>query len=361
MSTTRPDTETLLAALDRLVDETLWPAAIDVDAMTTIPDRHYEELAALGLHGMLIPERRGGLGLDPPAARRVLRTLGRGCGATAFAFAQHHGVASALARTTNAALADRWIEPLRNGTLAGTAFAHVRRAGPSAVRAEPDGGGFRLWGEAPWATSWGTAEIFSVAALDPDGRIVWVVVPGCASEHLTPSAPLPLMVFGATATVRLRFEGLAVGAAAVLSVDESGPWRRSDRRGAARPNALCLGVGDRALTLLAEAAPEAAEAWAGPWQQLTAECEAAAAAVDAGSDEVEAIAAVRARSVLAVQQLTTALLAAVGGRGAELTHPAQLLARQALFYVIQAQNAEGRAATLDATNPTRSSATTPQS
>ncbi|MEL7207598.1 MAG: acyl-CoA dehydrogenase family protein, partial [Actinomycetota bacterium] len=306
-----------LDALDRLVDDELWPAAIAVDAMPTIPAHHYEALAALGLHGMLVPRRLGGLGLDPRTARRTLRTLGRGCGATAFAFAQHHGVAAALSRTDNQALAERWLPSLLSGTLAGTAFAHVRRAGPSAVRAEPDGDGFRLYGEAPWATSWGSARIFSVAALDPDGRIVWVVVPGDAADGLTPSAPLDLMVFGATATVRLRFDGYRVGAADVVSVEEAEPWRRADRRGAVRPNPLCLGVGDRALRLLADSAPEAAEAWIEPWARLGAEADAAAAAVDDGSDEVDAIAAVRARSVLTVQRLTTALLAAVGGRGAE--------------------------------------------
>ncbi len=354
----------LLAGLDRVVDEVLWPAALTVDGLDAIPDAHYEALADLGLFGLAVPRARGGLGLDGPTTRRVLRTLGRGCGATAFAFAQHHGAAAAVAHSANPVPAAVWLDRLLTGTLAGTAFAHVRRAGSAAVRATPSGGGWRLDGEAPWATSWGRAEVFTVAATGPDDEIVWVLVPGTDGDGMSPSGSLALMVFDATATVRLRFEGLDVGPDDVLSVEEAGPWRRSDRLGAARPNPLCLGVGDRALALLADVDPALAAAHRRAWVDAADQAEAACALADArrsalargaepGSDDdvLHHLATCRARSILEVQRLTTALLAAVGGRGAELTHGAQLLARQALFYVIQAQNADGRAATLAALTP----------
>ncbi|MEM8923986.1 MAG: acyl-CoA dehydrogenase family protein [Actinomycetota bacterium] len=333
-------------------DDELWPLALDVDGLERIPTAHYERLAELGLFALSVPTDLGGLGLDPPTTRDLMRTLGRGCGATAFAFAQHLGVAAAVARTDNTALSDEWLPRLRAGTLGGTAFAHVRRRGAPVVRAEPGSDdGWRLHGTAPWATSWGTAAVFSVAAVAPDGRIVWVLVTGEEQPGMRPE-PLPLMVFGATATVRLRFDDLVVPPERVLRVDEAEPWRRADRRGAARPNPLCLAVGDRALRLLRRAAPEIATEQAEVWDAVGERSALAAALVDTGADlddeAIATVAAARAESILAVQQMTTALLAAVGGRGAERSHPAQLLARQSLFYVIQAQNADGRAATLAA-------------
>ncbi|MEM9747297.1 MAG: acyl-CoA dehydrogenase, partial [Actinomycetota bacterium] len=57
----------------------------------------------------------------------------------------------------------------------------------------------------------------------------------------------------------------------------------------------------------------------------------------------------RARCLDVARRSTTALLAAVGGGGMSLTHPAQRLARETEFYVIQGQSADGRAATLRAT------------
>jgi len=129
-----------------------------------------------------------------------MRVLGSGCGATAFAFAQHHDVASGVARSENGDLRERWVPSLRTDMLAGVAFAHVRRPGTSAV----------------------------------------------------------------------------------------------DRQGG----------------------------------------------------EVGDVAAARAEVILAVQRLTTVLLATVSGRGTVLDHPAQRLARGALFYVVQAQSADGKAATI---------------
>lgn len=343
--------EPLLAELDAVVEEVLWPAAEEVDRAVELPDRHFEALARLGLFAMALPADLGGLGLAPPLARRVLRVVGSGCGATGFAFAQHHGVIAALARTDNAGLRDRWLARLGGGTLAGIAYAHVRRSGSPAVAATRVDGGWRIDGEAPWATSWGRAEVFLVAANAPGDQLVWFLVPGRPGAGLIPSAPLGLMVFGATTTVRLRFDRYVAADGDVVQVNDRAAWAPGDRLAAARPNPLCLGVGDRAHRLLTDAAPEVAAGLAEWWADLSARAEAVAVAVDRHAvepAEVADVAEVRAETVLAVQRLTTALLAAVGGRGAEWGHPAQRLAREALFYVVQAQNTDGRRATLDA-------------
>jgi hypothetical protein len=69
------------------------------------------------------------------------------------------------------------------------------------------------------------------------------------------------------------------------------------------------------------------------------------AAVDS-DDYIERASDHRATCIHLALRSTTALLAAVGGRGMDLGHPAQRLAREAAFFVIQAQTADGRAAAL---------------
>jgi len=68
------------------------------------------------------------------------------------------------------------------------------------------------------------------------------------------------------------------------------------------------------------------------------------------ADEHEALvgaaAQCRAEVMVGVQRLTTALLAAVGGSAMDRGHRAQQLAREALFYVVQAQSPDGQRATL---------------
>ncbi len=338
----------LMARVGAVADEVLWPMAQAVDGASSLPAEHFEAISRVGLFSMAAPQDLGGLGLGPAESRQVLRRLGSGCGATAFAFTQHHGVVAALARTENRALRQDWLARLCDATLAGIAFAHVRRPGPATVRAQRERSGWRVDGEAPWATSWGRAEVFLVAATTDDDQLLWFLIPGCSSDRVTASDPLGLVVFGATATVRIRFDGLLVPDSDVVELVPRAIWQVGDRRAAARPSPLCLGVGDRALALLGEAAPATADALRELWAEAGRRAEEAALAVDHQSDDVAAVAAVRAETVFAVQRLTTALLAAAGGQGAELRHPAQRLAREALFYVVQAQNEDGRQATLKA-------------
>jgi len=349
-------TEELLGRVRTLANEVLWANALAVDVAPIIPASHLEAIDELGLFAMRVPAELGGLELEPRVIREVLRTLGGGCGATAFVFAQHGGLTAMLSATANDELRKAWLPRLIDGTLAGTAFAHVRRAGPAAVSASHIDGGWRIEGHAPWATSWGLAEVFSLAATTDDGQLLWAVIGGEPSDSIVASDPMSLVVFESTATVSLRFDGLVVPDSDVLSVSDLERWRIGDQLGAVRPNPLCIGVGDRALSELALADPATAERAAPWWADVVASAEWASDVVDLGSgalepDDLQTIARCRTETILAVQHLTTSLMAAGGGRSADRSHPAQLLARQALFYVVQAQNDDGRAATLASLAP----------
>ena len=127
-------------------------------------------------------------------------------------------------------------------------------AGPGApaIRAErTNDGGWQLDGHAPWATSWGVADWFAIAAASDDGDVVWVKVPGHEVPGLV-ATPLALSVFATTGTVALTFERYEVAAADVISVGDLDTWRRTDRRHAALGQPAVLGVAERAARLLAE-------------------------------------------------------------------------------------------------------------
>ena len=343
----------LIGRVETLVEQQLWPRSAEVDRGTTLPIEHFEALSALGLYGMAVPTSAGGLGLAPPEIRRILRLLASGCGVTAFAFAQHHGTVGAVAATKNERLRSRWLPSLVDDQLAGIAYAHVRRRGAPVLTAEPAGDGWVLNGSAPWVTSWGVAKVIGVAANTDDGRLLWALVPAAEARGLSVAGSFDLMAYSATQTVALDFNGFQVGPDAVLSVVDMGDWSTRDRLLAARPNPLCVGVGDRALAELQRIAPDVAAELAPWWAEVAATAEANSAAVDGAVEAVEAatLAAARADTVLATQKLTTALLAATGGAAMELGHSAQRLSREALFYVIQAQSGDGRAAMLSRLRP----------
>ena len=241
-----------MAAAQRVADEVLFPSAQDVDRSDRIPERNLAALADAGLFGLVGPVSHGGLDLDARSARRAMAAVGSGCGATFFVWVQHHGVVRALRSSANETLVEAHLADLCAGrTLAGTAFAHVRRTGPPAISATRIDGGWRLDGHAPWATSWGVADWFSVAAESGDGELVWSLVPGAGAHGVTatrwrsPSSvrrqPLPCASTGASCrTIRSSPSRAAE------------QWRRADRRHASLGQPAVLGVAERARRLLAD-------------------------------------------------------------------------------------------------------------
>lgn len=329
-------------AAQQIADDVLFPHAQRVDR-SCIPDSHFEAIADAGLFS--IADR------SLADARRSVAALAGGCGATFFVWAQHHGVLRALALSSNQALRDEWGGDLRAGrAIGGTAFAHVRRQGPAAVAASRTRDGWRLDGFAPWATSWGIAACFTVAALTDDGRVVWAMIPGRDPAGVT-AIPLELSVFSATGTVALRFEGCQIHDDDVVSIEEIDTWRVADRRRASVGQPAVLGVGERSIRLIEEHASskeavDAAQRLRGELAGLWADDDRLSAGLAAGDDLVLPASDHRAACLAFGQRAATALLGSVGGVGMNLDHPAQRLAREATFYVIQAQTVDGRAAML---------------
>jgi alkylation response protein AidB-like acyl-CoA dehydrogenase len=210
-------------------------------------------------------------------------------------------------------------------------------------------GGWLLSGHMPWTTSWGIADHFSVAAVSTDGELVWSMLPANGMDHVT-ATPLALPVLGATGTVALSFDDQFVADDRVAEIEDVEEWRSLDRLRSSIGQPAVLGVADRAIRLLGEIEePRAADAAA----RLGADLAAAWARDDelltalmSGEDVIESGSDHRAACIDLSRRSTTALLAAAGGRGMDLAHPAQRLAREADFYVIQAQTVDGRAATL---------------
>lgn len=324
-----------------MAEDLLFPAAQQTDRAELVPEGHLRALAGAGAFGV-------SESCDPAERRQVHRILGGACGATYFVWAQHEGPVRLLGAASNEELKGRWLKRLLAGeVVGGTAFAHLRRPGPPVLRAEPKGAGWRLHGEAPWATAWGLAGVYSIAAVTPSGTVLWVLLP---PDRLTATAPLQLAAMQATATVRLRFDGTPVAADDVMLDLDRPLWDALDQSIGNRGTPAIQGVALRALDLLARTGPagaEVADALGVVLDKVVVDNEALADAADAGVVEVPALAAARARAIDVAQRGSLALLAAVGGRGLELSHPAQRLVREAAFYAIQGQTPEGRAASLD--------------
>jgi hypothetical protein len=312
-----------------LADEVLFPNAVAIDRAALVPVEHLDRVADAGLYGLWGPVGAGGLDADPAVAGRVAETLAGGSLAVTFVWIQHHSAVRAL-RTARPELRDRWLADLCSGRVrAGIAVAALRRPGPPAMTAEPDGaGGWRLTGWAPWVTGWGRIDVVLVAARAGD-QLVWALVDARVGPRLGVEAQ-ELAAMSSTGTVTLRLDGLAVGADRVIEVEPFAEWQARDALGLRANGYLPLGVAGRAARLLGSG-------------ELAEQIEGVRAALEGPYEGVPDARA--AASVLAVRA-ASAVVAAGGGRSVDLGDHGQRLAREAMFLLVFGQTRPVRAAQL---------------
>jgi alkylation response protein AidB-like acyl-CoA dehydrogenase len=344
-------TRNLVEAARTVAATTLSPRAEETDRADRVPRENLDALADAGLFGLAAPEPDGAAPPSPAVAREVHEALAGACGATFFVWAQHHTPVRLLARTANVALRERWLGRLCSGSaLGGVMFAYLRwDTVPLRARQVPDG--YQVSGVAPWATSWGMADVFAVAARLPDDLVLWFLRDGRAENAVRPSPPLELAVMQSTSTVRVAFEDLFVPDGDVLLVEPFEAWRHQDRITTSQPSPAALGVAGTSCRLLGERAEATHDARTRDTARALA-TEVARSRHTAyrladmplptepgDSLEIHLARMVEARvSNLEIARTAShALVTAVGGGAMARTHPAQRLAREAMFYFVQAQ------------------------
>ena len=316
--------------------EFLAAAAEATDQAPVVPRSQLRRLADAGLYDLV--------GLAPAVAREVHETLAGACGVTSFVWEQHHSPVRMLAAARGAD--DPTLAQLRSGELlAGIAFAYLRRPDPPAMVARVVPGGLVVDGEAPWVTSWGLADVFAVAARRGDDVVFFLVDGASPPAGVHVSAPLALAAMNASATVRLRFEAVAVPEEDVISVQSYADWRAADRLTSARPRPPVFGVARTCCRLLGDAALQAElDDCRGQAYALLDDDRPEEGRTDDG--HLAAMTRARAWSCELAVRAATAVVVAGGGRSILRSDPAQRLLREAAFFTIQAQTGDLRAATL---------------
>ena len=308
-----------LAQLQELSDRFAVEAQ-QTDRAALVPREHLTALGELGVYRWAV---------DAPFQVQWLAAeiLAGGCGVTHFVQTQHQSAIGILHRSGNERLQELLLEPLTAGTrFGGVCFAHLRRAGPPAVRVERDGDSLVFNGEAPWFTGWGLMEEMMLAGTTPEGRFLSVMCPA-TGPGLTASAPMQLAVFGASTTVSVRFENFRVEGWRELMTVDPAEMAVSDVYITLKNTAQPVGLVHAAARLLEKARC----GWAG--ERFVEEALALRQRAFAWQpgDAEEALSIRAGANFLAVRAAQAAVVAS-GGAANGLDHPAQRLAREAMFY-----------------------------
>jgi alkylation response protein AidB-like acyl-CoA dehydrogenase len=348
-----PREHPLVEAARRLATELLEPAAAEVDA-TVVPRSHLDAIGAAGLLGVVAPAEFGGAGAGASVAREVTEHLAGADAATWFVQAQHHSPVRMLSAQPSEAT-DRYLRKLATGELiAGISFSHLRRFPQRAVTAVRVDAGWRFDGVAPWYTGWGLNDLAFVAGLTDDDHVVFAIVPAREGGGLHLKTTVPTAALAAARTGVLALDDVRVSDADVALIQPHPQWLAGDRATSANANPAIFGVARSAVRLLESAGeqreePATLRAAAILRDRLDDVRARSYALVDdvPAHEAIERRLEVRAEALEVLIATTSALVAANAGPAMTLTSPAQRKAREALFLLVQAQTAEGRAATLD--------------
>jgi len=349
-------------AMSRIARATLAPHATAADDPARgVDPAHVALLADAGLLSVGVPEAEGGG--DARVGIETVELLSGACGATWFVVTQHQmpqavarGALGVGERWTPGPAAARHRAGLATGrTRAGIAVAHLRRPGAPAVRAEPDGEGWRLSGTSDWCTGWGLIDVVMIAGTAPDDRIVLALVPARDAPGLRAGAPVRLSVMGGTRTVPLTMEGFAVRPDDVLAVVDGAAWRSADDARTANAMPAAVGLLRRIVVALAALGDERSRPEAvhialhlgSHGAALRARAYDLLLDVPAGERTAERI-ALRAELGALTVRAAHALIAARSGSALLADNPEQRWAREAAFHLVQAQTAAVRAAQLTA-------------
>ena len=162
------DAPAVLEALSRFAREVLEPAAAEIDASGCSATIHLPLLGEMGVMGLNLPERWGGLGLSPTILFDGVARLAGACGSTASMVTAHWLATDSILIGGDAAQQARWLPDSAAGRSLG-AFALTEPGAGSnpaemTTHAAPEGSGYRLKGVKHFISNAGEADFIVVYA-----------------------------------------------------------------------------------------------------------------------------------------------------------------------------------------------------
>lgn len=160
------DEARIVARAQTLTAEHVAPNAAAWEARRTTPRDALRQGCALGLAGLLIPKRHGGLELRHVAAAKVMETLATACPSFAFALWVHHNATNGIARSGSDAQIDKYVPAMLAGDLIGAFCLTEPGTGSDAAaittQATPNAGGWTINGTKSWVTNGAWADVHAV-------------------------------------------------------------------------------------------------------------------------------------------------------------------------------------------------------
>ena len=160
-------------AIARFAQSELAPRAAEVDRDEIPTTRYVNQLSELGVMGMNLPERWGGIGASPVAIILSLAEIAKACAATSSMIGAHYLATDSILIGGDDSLRDRYLPEAAAGIKLGAFALTEPRAGSNpadmATRATPEGDGYRIRGVKHFISNAEAADFIVVyAKTDPE-------------------------------------------------------------------------------------------------------------------------------------------------------------------------------------------------
>ena len=344
----------ILNSTESYLKECIVPRAEIIDS-----DSEALKIALVGLENrsllaLRVPQKWGGADIPPEIFYQYQELTARYSGALSFLQTQHHSATAMIASSDNEMLKSRYLGPIAQKELRlGVGFSHLRRSGKPAVTATPAPNGYLLSGNVPWITGFGLFQKFIVAAVLPDNRAVFGVLPFANIEReygkIAVSEIMQLIAMNSTNTVTATLDNWLLHESEIIAVKPVGWIAENDSKNILNfvPGTFgCIRAGLDVISAAATAkdSPTIAAAYGKLEQKLDRLKQHFPQSQH--SSKAEQLALRAAAIDLAVRCGHAAVVVSSGAANGTL-HPAGRVYREALVYTVSGQTKDVMVADLD--------------
>jgi butyryl-CoA dehydrogenase len=227
MTTIDPEVRAeLTATVRRWVEREVLPVASDLEHADEFPADLVEQMKAMGLFGITIPEDLGGLGLDLLAYISVIEELAVGWMSLTGIVNTHTIAASLLMMHGSRAQQERWLPRLASGEIRGCLSLSEPDAGSDtrniSCKAVRDGDEYVVSGTKTWVTNGERAGLVALAARTEEGITCFIVEkePGPHFGGITVSRNIGKLGYKGLETVEMSYDGHRVDTDCILGGEE---------------------------------------------------------------------------------------------------------------------------------------------
>ena len=217
--------EELVATVRRFVEHEVVPVASDLEHADEYPEKIVEQMKEMGLFGITIPEKHGGLGLDLLTYVAVIEELAAGW-MSLTGLVNTHVIAANLVLWHGTDEQQReWLPRLATGEVRGCLSLSEPDAGSDtrnvSCRAVRDGDEYVINGTKMWVTNGTRAGLVALAARTDEGITCFMVEkePGERFGGITVSRNIGKLGYKGLETVEMSYTDHRVPAAWVLGGD----------------------------------------------------------------------------------------------------------------------------------------------